>query len=272
MNQLQNNVQTEFEADGINQKNEKLISEDQKLPIKRGISLTQRDYEVLIFLVEMKFASLDEICFKFYRNCSNEPGEVSNTYVIKRLSQLIEEGFLKSTRAFDATKRLYYPTIKSYLLLLMLFPERKLPRPTKNIDGRTVVHDYYLLILRLKFEILKKSSYWVSDRTIKQTLDAYNELGGGNTPDGIYIDSNNRPVALELEVSVKSKAIYMEKVKRYVEFIRAHQARPEMIKHVHYVVFGEPSFKTLTAYTALYSNYFTIERASSYGLVNGLFR
>ncbi len=272
MNRLQNNVQTDLEAGGIENREGKLTIEDKKVPIKKGIALTQRDYQILIFLIEMKFASLDEICFKFYRNCSNEPGEISNTYVVKRLSQLIGAGFLKSTKAFDATKKLYYATLKSYLLLSKLYPERKLPRPTENIDGRTVVHDYYLLILRLKLEILKKSSYWVSDRTIKMTLDVYNELGGGNTPDGIYIDSNNRPVALELEVSVKSKAIYMKKVKKYVDFIRAHQAKPEMIKHVHYVVFGESSFKHLTAYTAIYAPYFTIERASIYNLKNGVLK
>ena len=144
---------------------------------KKQHTLTQRDYEVLIFLIEMKFASLDEINFKFFKNYSSDGKSVANTYVIKRLAQLIKAGFLNSTRAFDATKRLFYPNLKAYLLLTKLFPEKKLVRPSGNIDGRTVVHDYYLLVLRLKLESAGKASGWISDRIIKTTLEVYNELG-----------------------------------------------------------------------------------------------
>ncbi len=223
-----------------------------------------------MFLIEMKFASLDEVSFKFFKNYSSDGKSVANTYVIKRLAQLIKAGFLNSTRAFDATKRLFYPNLKAYLLLTKLFPERKLVRPSGNVDGRTVVHDYYLLVLRLKLESAGKASCWISDRIIKTTLEVYNELGSGNTPDGIYSNLEGQAVALELEVSVKSKARYMDKVKKYVNFIRAHEASPHLIKHVHYVVFGEPSFRHLTEYTSLYKNFFTIERASDYGLKNGV--
>lgn len=270
MNQLQNSVQTEFEIETYENKNQKNNSEKQNLAPKKSVSLTQRDYEVLLFLIEMKFSSLDEISFKFFKSYSKEGKIVPNTYVIKRLAQLIKDGFLKSTRAFDATKRLYYPTIKSYLMLTKLYPEKVIVRPSGNIDGRTVVHDYYLLVLRLRLENLNKAHDWISDRIIKTTLNVYNELGSGNTPDGIYTDVNGQSVAMELEVSVKSKARYLDKVKKYVSFIRAHEANPQMIKRVHYVVFAQPTYKHLTEYTSLYKHFFTIEKASDFGLKNGV--
>ncbi|MBC7419580.1 MAG: hypothetical protein H7328_02530 [Bdellovibrio sp.] len=271
MNTLSNTVQTEFENIGHFKNNEKLISGNQKLTLSKAICLTQRDYELLRFLIEMKFASVIEICHKFFTNVQPENINGVNTYAIKRLVQLKKEGFLNSTKAFDASKRLFYPTQKAYSSLTKVFPGEGLPKPGKTIDGRTVVHDYYLLILRLKLESQFNATQWISDRTLRAATGKPDSIIGNDTPDGIYTDAEGEIVALELEVSVKTKARYLNKVNNYVKLIRENRTNPEMFKKVHYVVFSDTSRKLLEAYIGIYKQFFKIEMATKYNLKNGLF-
>lgn len=272
MKQLSNNVQTDLDIRNYTFEYQKSNLDNDRSHSLCRIVLTNRDYEILKFILEMKFSSIDEIHFKFFKSSNSKGIRVGTSYVIKRLSQLEKEGFLSSTRAFNATKKLFYGTQKAQNLLSKIYPELNLPRSIKTIDGRTVAHDYYLLLLRLKLEESGKSNNWISDRKIKSSPELYGSLGKVNSPDGIYTNTENQKVALELEVSVKSKTIYKDKVSKYVNFIRSNYNDPNSFKMVHYVVFSHISFDLLTSYSSIYKQFFSIEMVGNYQLTESLLK
>ncbi len=270
-NRLINTVQTEFNVENILLNQPANIYKKQKTQILKNIILTERDYEVLKFILDMKFSSIHEVNEKYFKSSNSICSEVRNSYALKRMSKLEKDGLLKSTRAFDATKRLYFVTQKAYKILTQIYPDQNLIRPIRNIDGRTVVHDYYLLRLRLKLESEFKIKSWISDRRLKVENGLYSRLGEGNTPDAIYCDYLNQPFAFELEISVKAKSRYQDKIKKYVQIIREHRNSLEVFKKVHYIVFSDVTYKHLVEYTNLYKDFFKIEMATAYNLENGVF-
>lgn len=263
MNQLTNSVQTAFNFEDYKTENKLLLSEGQKVTFKPKIILSNRDYGMLKFLIEMKFSSLDQIFLKFFKSVKPQGVETNTSYAIKRLSQLEQDGFLKSTRAFDAKIKLFYPTKKAYNTLCEVFPAQEIIKPSGSIDGRTVAHDYFVIQERLKLENEEKIRDWISDRKLSVFTGIHSSLGKGNTPDGIYTNLENQKVAFELEVSVKAKAKYEEKVKRYVSIIRENANDPDSFKTVHFVVYADATLKHLTNYTSIYKQYFKIQKVNS---------
>jgi hypothetical protein len=63
----------------------------------RKVKLTRRDLEILKFILEMKFASLAEIHWRFFRNLANGSESRSKIWSDQRLRQLCQAGFLELT-------------------------------------------------------------------------------------------------------------------------------------------------------------------------------
>lgn len=264
MNLVQsNNVQIEFPFDEVLKK-EKLENKIDKKTSSVNVALSDRDFEVLDFILEMKFSSFDEIYQKFFKVISSDGVESGFWYAKKRLSQLEAAAFIKSTKAFSQSKRLFYCTDKAFYSLQNLNPDRQFLRPSKFIDGRTVIHDYLLLRLRLVLEEKRNINSWISDRTLKSPQSIYSDLGNLYSPDGIYELPSGEMVAFELEISLKAKSRYQEKIKRYATWIRANQANPKSFKKVHYVVTNPTVAKHLRHFCSIYSDYFEIEMIAKY--------
>jgi hypothetical protein len=230
----------------------------------RRIKLSARDFEILEFILEMRFASLDEVCAKFFKGSPNNKTVDGQWYAMKRLPQLEKAGYLGSSKRFSETKRLYFANLKAYFLLNYVFPEKNLPRPTETIDARTVVHDYIVLRLRLELEKREIARSWISDRSLKVQTGILGELSEGYSPDGIYKTSDGPSVAFELEIALKSKARYQDKIRRYVQWLREHRNNPEAFKKVHFVTTNESVKKHLDNFTAMYRELFKIEMVSEY--------
>ena len=63
----------------------------------KSVVLTDRDFEVLEFIMDMKFAGVDEVFEKFFKvTLSNEPAK-SSLWAKKRLMQLEQGKFLKGS-------------------------------------------------------------------------------------------------------------------------------------------------------------------------------
>lgn len=105
---------------------------------------------------------------------------------------------------------------------------------------------------------------WISDRSLKVVTGNIFKLGRAYTPDGIYTPFEGHPVAFELEIALKAKKRYQDKIRRYVQWIREHRNDPTAFKSVHYVVTKESVKKHLDKFTAMYPNLFKIEMASNY--------
>lgn len=231
---------------------------------ERRVVLSDRDYEVLEFILEMKFASLDEVCAKFFQGSPVNQNVVGYWYAKKRLAQLEQAGFLESTKKFSETKRFYFAKQKAYSAVTNLFPEKTIPRATGSIDGRTVAHDYLLLRLRLELEKRHQAHFWISDRSLKIQTGILAQLSEAYSPDGIYKSLQGSAVAFELEISLKAKSRYQDKVKRYVQWIREHRNDQTAFKTVHYVATNEAVKKHLDNYTAIYPDLFKVEMVGEY--------
>lgn len=247
------------------------LADSKSLPVKpkrqpkdRKIILSDRDFEVLEFILDMKFASLDEVCEKFFKGSPADQNVVGYWYAKKRLAQLEQAGFLKSTKQHSESRRLYFVKMKAYMVLKNLYPEKNLPRPTESIDGRTVAHDYLLLRLRLELEKKHQAYSWISDRSLKMQTGILSQLSETYSPDGIYKPIDGPAVAFELEISLKAKSRYQDKIKRYVQWIREHRNDPTAFKKVHYVTTNESVKKHLDNFTAMYPDLFKIEMVTAY--------
>lgn len=247
----------------LNELNKVSIGNTQKTPIKKLI-LSDRDYEVLEFVMDMKFASLDEVCEKFFRGSPIDSNVVGYWYAKKRLAQLEQAGFLKSTKQYSESRKFYYATLKSYFTLTNLYPEKILSRPSFAIDGRTVLHDYLVLRIRLELEKKHLAHSWISDRNLKLQKGSISTLSKSYLPDGIYKPIQGNAVAFELEISLKAKSRYQDKIKRYVQWIREHRHDPLAFKKVHYVVAKDVVKKHLDHLTAMYPDIFHIEPLNNY--------
>ena len=73
----------------------------------KNIVLTVRDFEILEFIMDMKFAGVEEVFEKFFKITLANESAKSSEWARKRLCQLEKANFLKSARSFSESTR--YP-------------------------------------------------------------------------------------------------------------------------------------------------------------------
>lgn len=223
----------------------------------RGI-LTSRDVDISKFLLEMKFASVEEIHKKFFKVTLLGLESRGFRAAWKRLNILEELGFIKALHHFQFLKRFYIPTSKAYHLVQNKYPDLPLPYPSKNIDIRTFEHDLKVTEFRINIENSKQGFNWISDKLIRCTNE-YNLLKQSNLiPDGIYINSQNEKICFEYEKSVKAKARYQLKIKAYVKIMRSIDSNQKLFDKALYVCENLKVFEFLTNETKIYGDLFKI--------------
>lgn len=231
---------------------------------KKRVVLSDRDFEILQFILEMKFASLDEVCAKFFKGSPVDQNIVGYWYAKKRLSQLEKAGYLASSKRFSETKRFYFATKLAYSALSNLFLGQTLLRPIGSIDGRTVAHDYLVLRMRLALEKRGLCHSWISDRSLKIQTGILSELKAGYSPDGVYQPLQGPAVAFELEIALKSKARYQAKIKKYIDWIQRHSNTEGAFRSVHFVTTSAVVKAHLESFSAIYRSMFKIEMVGEY--------
>ncbi len=231
--------------------------------LRKNIILSERDYEVLAFILDMKFASVQEVYVKFFKNFEIDGNEFGFFYAKKKLVHLEQCGFLKSTKEFFNSKRLFFGTIRSYIILSNLYPDKVLVRPQGSIDGRTIFHDFLLLGLRLQIESSKNITSWLSDRKLRCFPELAGGLTGGYVPDGIYKMPDGTNIAFELEIALKGKDKYREKIRKYICLLKSSSDVNPFSK-VHFVYAKDIVGKHLIRETKLYPELFTIESLANY--------
>lgn len=265
MDSLKDNVvEVKFPEREFNVQSKSLPSEVQKETIERRVVLSDRDYEALGFILEMKFSAIEEIFEKFYKSTDESGSEVGFSYLKKRLVQLEQAGYLESIKAFSNKKRLYVATRDAYQVLKRVFPDRDYVKPHSFIDARTVVHDYLVLKMRLELEKRKGITSWISDRTLRKMPGAVSQLKGRYSPDGVYELPDGTKVAFEFEISTKAKIRYQEKIRKYVGWFREHRNDPNVFKKVHFVVVRDFVKINLEKQIGLNKDLFEIEKAQVY--------
>lgn len=227
-----------------------------------GLVLTERDLEVIAFVNSMKFASLDELHFKFFRVLKSGIESKSLWWARERIGDLVKANYLSRIYSFSERKAYYHGTSKGYYALQRSCPEKHSPRPLEKIDHNTFEHDKLLLRTRLHLEENEKINSWISDRQLFQFPELCLNFGEGNQPDALYINSNGEKIALELELARKAKKRYVDKIRNYAFLMREQKDNPNNFKKVRFIVGNESVRDLLLAEIKIYPQYFELQMLS----------
>lgn len=241
---------------------ELLKEEKQLLPKKSKpsevILLTSRDYEIITFVCEMKFASLEDIFEKFFKKLKDGSESKSLWWARERVTELYKHGYINRIYSFNERKAYYLGTKKGYYELIKGYPAVVPTRPVESINFNTFTHDKLLLSLRLKMENQSKCSKWISDRTLSQFPELCPSIDKSYLPDAIYTTPSGEKIAFELEISRKTKKRYREKVQSYVKCLRLNKDSLSIFKKVIFLVTQESVKDLLENEIKLYKQYFDI--------------
>ena len=210
----------------------------------------------------MKFASLKSIYRKFFHITPTGTPSRSDWWARERLSHLKRHGYLKSAKVSFSGTSYYLATdlAQTALMALANIDGRSLVRPIETIDIRTFEHDRLVTDLRLILESQGRANDWLSERRLKSEAALSFGLAREFQPDAIYRNKFGESVAFELEMAVKSRERYQDKIRKYVEVMRENEGQDQGLKGVLFVTVHENVFKILTELTERYGGKFRIER------------
>ena len=234
------------------------------------ILLTSRDFEIISFVCEMKFASIDDIYEKFFKKLKDGSESKSMWWARERITELYKHGYISRIYSFNERKAYYLGTKKGYYELIKSYPAVIPTRPVESINFNTFEHDKLLMSLRLKMEKTNECSKWVSDRTLSQFPDLCPSMDKSYLPDAIYTTAEGEKVAFELEISRKAKKRYHEKIQSYVKCLRLNKDSLSIFKKVIFFVIHEPVKLLLDNEIKLYKQYFDIRYDKSILPIQGL--
>lgn len=224
----------------------------------KKVELTDRDLEILRFVLEMKFSSAEQVFTKFFRKTRAKEDARSSAWAVKRLQQLDHAGFLKAMHSFSKRIRLFTVTYKGYYAVKQVYSGSFLVKPSGFFDQRTYLHDSSMIELRNLLEIDEHVVSWLSDRLLRSYPELTSGLTGNNVPDAIYTTPGLEKVALELEIAQKGKEKYREKIRRYLSILRSQETQRPFSK-VRFICAKENVRKILENETRLYPEYFSVE-------------
>jgi hypothetical protein len=194
-------------------------SESQMGP--RGFRLTDRELEVLIFVLEMKFASVEALYRRFFRSKDSS----SNRYAYERLNLLRKHGYLTPIRIHTEAVTYYVATRLARETLQGSFVDRCFVKPPPGIDVRCFEHDKRVLTCRVEREIGGNARDWTSERALKHDwTKATNNLAREFMPDAIFTNRRGERVAFELELSPKTTDRYLRKVQQFAQIVSIPEA------------------------------------------------
>lgn len=222
------------------------------------IMLTKRDFEIIAFICEMKFASLEDIFEKFFKKLKDGRESKSLWWTRERITELYKHGYLNRTYSFNERKAYYLGTRKGYFSIVTRYPSIIPTKPTDSINFNTFEHDKLLLSLRLKMERENECTEWISDRTLSQFPELCPNLDKSYLPDSIYTDSKGEKIAFELELSRKSKKRYHEKIQSYVKNLRLQKDNYSIFKKVVFLVSQKSVKELIESEVKLYKQYFDV--------------
>lgn len=182
------------------------------------IRLTDRDFEIFGFLLDQKFASLEQIYFRFFDARKQVSDELpSGLHVTRQRLQLLRQaGFISTQRVFSEARSLYLLTSSGYQVFRSKRPEAAfLSQPSKAVDFRNYEHDTKVNDCRIAIERTGKIIRWLPEKRLRaqgfESEFSWSELPKELVPDGIFITSKGERVAFEIETTPRKKIRYEEK-------------------------------------------------------------
>lgn len=219
------------------------------------VRLTPREIELLEFLLDQKFGSLEALYLRFYFS----EGSTSSRYAYHRLSLLQKNGFLIPVRVFTESKYYYLASDLAHAVVQGQRPERKVSPPVSSIDLRTFEHDKRVMLARVHREKKGEVRDWLSERRLKQewTTESGYRLAKEYMPDAIYTAKAGHRVAFELELAAKTRERLTRKVSRFLEVMKSPNGA---FSRTLFVACSEPVYQMLASVTRPYPDLFKVMR------------
>lgn len=149
----------------------------------------ERDAEILRWVNGFGFASADQI---------RQFMGVANTAAYVRVKKLVDAGYLTRERILHGQARIHRVTKQGVIAT----GDAVLPLTTINLG--TFRHDFRLVDLALQLEA-ETGGQFVPDRRIRHNEGLSGVGVLGHTADGYLHIGDGKPIAIELELSVKSR-------------------------------------------------------------------
>jgi hypothetical protein len=212
---------------GMNEETEKIVvdvdgavatgSGRRRKKEKESFRLTDRDYDILSFLLDQKFASLEQLYFRFFdgRVKVTDPLPKNLFVTRQRLSILRRADFIATQRVFSEAKSLYLLSPKGFQLLRSKRPHDAYAAPPRDVDFRNYEHDTKVNDCRIAIERTGKLMKWISERRLRkegfESQFSDYQLPEEIVPDGIFVSSKGERIAFEIESTPRKKSRYEDK-------------------------------------------------------------
>ena len=152
------------------------------------MKLTERDIGILKFINEFGFSEMPQIERRF---------GLKKPRSYQLLTRLVEEGYVKHERVFHGRHGIYRLSRKGAKLT-------HLP-PLARVPLANYKHDITLMEVYLRLREQYPEALWISERELKR--DKYFDGVGkfGHLSDGLLVFKDGKRVAVEVELSLKSR-------------------------------------------------------------------
>lgn len=194
----------------------------------------------------------------FFQQLKSGEKSRSRRWSRERIQYLESFGFLKREFSHHINESLFVTTPKGYRVCEEVISNRKLPRPSFGINYNTFDHDWLMIKIRRALEKAQEARVWLSERVLLANPELLDGFSQDYFPDGVYEASDGRLIAVELEISRKTRALYREKMNRYVRYIRDNENSKSAIKEVIFLVAKSSVQKTLEEESKIFPEYFRI--------------
>jgi hypothetical protein len=181
-----------------------------------------RDYEIMRFILEQKFCSLEAIYFRFFdvRKTPTEPLPKNLWTTRQRLSKLRALAFIKTEKVPSSGRAHFLLTPFGHKILTTQLKEAILIRPAGRIDFSLYEHDVRITMIRALTESKGKCLSWYSEKWLKASPILIDEkhkyhFAKDLRPDAFFINSKTEKIALELEIARKARSRIEEKIRIY---------------------------------------------------------
>ena len=183
--------------------------------------LTDRDLEILGFLLDQKFASLEQIYFRHFdvRSSPSDPMPKGLHVTRQRLQILKRAGLISTERVFSESRSLYLMTSFGFQTFQSKRPSEAYAKPMASVDFRNFEHDTKVNDCRIALERTGKVMKWISERRVRiegfQSQFSGLELPETIVPDGVLVSSKGERIAFEIEASPREKRRFVQKKEAY---------------------------------------------------------
>ncbi len=203
-----------------------------------GFRLTERDISIFSFLLDQKFASLEQIYFMFFdiRKSVDDPLPKGFFVTRQRLQILRKAGLISTQKVYTESKSVYLLSPLGFKIIESRRPNDAYAPPVKKVDFRNYEHDTRVNDCRIALERSGRVMKWLSDRRLKMegfsSQFSNQNLPKSVVPDGVFISKKGKRVIFEIEASTRKKKRYQDK---YWDFRSVMMERDSLIHHVIWV-------------------------------------